>query len=302
VRVTLPSTYAKTTHDINQKKEDLDRLTTMASCGSRILKQADDPLAWSQAMDFRQTIRQIDTFQKNIDFAVGWSQATDNALNKVTDLMERAKQLAIQAISTPSTEKRQAQTQELNQIIEEAVNLANSQYRDQYVFSGRLFSISPFTVTKDASGEVQSISSYQGDTQDLEVRVGNGVRQTVNLNGQDVFGDPSNNTGILYELLQLKNTVRDGNITAIQQQEAAIDNSYQNLQRQSAIVGTRQEALDEKKSLLDSIKIDDQSQLSDIADSDMAEVISQLQQKQTVFQAVLRVTGMLADLNLTHYL
>jgi flagellar hook-associated protein 3 FlgL len=302
VRITLSATFEKTTRDINQKKEDLDRLTTMASSGSRILKQADDPLAWSQAMDFRQTIRQIDSFQKNIAFALGWSQATDNALNKVTDLVERAKQLAVQAISAPSTEKRQAQTQELNQIIQEAVNLANSQYRDQYVFSGRQFTTAPFTVTKDSSGEVQSISGYQGDTQDLEVRVGNGVHQKINLNGQDVFGDPSQNTGILHELLQLKNAVRDGNITAIQQQETAIDASYQNLQRQSAIVGTSQEALDDKKSLLDSIKINDQSQLSDIADADMAEVISQLQQKQTVFQAVLRVTGMLADLNLTRFI
>jgi flagellar hook-associated protein 3 FlgL len=302
VRITLTSTYAKTAREINQKKEDLDRLTTMASSGSRILKQADDPLAWSQAMDFRQTIRQIDAFQKNIDFAVGWNQVSDNALNRVTDLVERAKQLAIQAISAPSTAKREAQTQELNQIIEEAVNLANSQYRDQYVFSGRQFSTAPFTLTKDASGEVQSISGYQGDTQDLEVRTGNGVRQAVNINGQDVFGNPDNTSGILYELLQLKNAVRDGDTTAIQQQEAAIDASYQNLQHQSAIVGTRLEAFDEKKSLLDSIKIDDQSQLSDIADADMAEVISQLQQKQTVFQAVLRVTGLLAELNLTRFL
>ena len=302
MRITLTSTYAKTAREINQKKEDLDRLTTMASSGSRILKQADDPLAWSQAMDFRQTIRQIDAFQKNIDFAVGWNQVSDNALNRVTDLVERAKQLAIQAISAPSTAKREAQTQELNQIIEEAVNLANSQYRDQYVFSGRQFSTAPFTLTKDASGEVQSISGYQGDTQDLEVRTGNGVRQAVNINGQDVFGNPDNTSGILYELLQLKNAVRDGDTTAIQQQEAAIDASYQNLQHQSAIVGTRLEAFDEKKSLLDSIKIDDQSQLSDIADADMAEVISQLQQKQTVFQAVLRVTGLLAELNLTRFL
>jgi flagellar hook-associated protein 3 FlgL len=300
MRVTFLSTYDKTTRDINQKKDDLDRLTRMASSGSRILKQADDPIAWSQAMDYRQAIRQIDAFQKDVDFAVGWTQTTDNALNQFTDLVERARQLAIAAISAPSTQKRQAQTQEMNQIIQEAVNLANSQYGDQYVFSGRQFSTTPFTMTKDSSGEVQSISGYLGDTQDVEVRVEKGARQTINVNGQEVFAKTG--TDVLQQLLSLKNAIRDGDTSAIQQQEAGIEASYENLQHQSAITGTRQEALDERQSLLSSIKINDQSQLSDIADADTVEVISQLQQKQVVFEAVLKVTSMLADLNLTRFL
>ncbi len=300
MRVTFLSTFDKTTHDINQKKEDLDRLTRMASSGSRILKQADDPLAWSQAMDCRQAIRQIDAFQKDVDFAVGWTQTTDNALNQFTDLVERARQLAIAAISAPSTQKRQAQTQEMNQIIQEAVNLANSQYGDQYVFSGRQFNTAPFTMTKDSSGEVQSISGYLGDTQEVAVRVGKGERQTINVNGQEAFAKTG--TDVLQQLLGLKNAIRDGDTSAIQQQEAGIEASYENLQLQSAITGTRQEALDERQSLLSSVKINDQSQLSDIADADTVEVISQLQQKQVVFEAVLKVTSMLANLNLTRFL
>jgi flagellar hook-associated protein 3 FlgL len=301
MRVTFSSAYGKLNHNISQAKEDIDRLNTMASSGSRILKQADDPLAWSQAIDFRQTIRQIDAYKRNIDFAVGWSQSTDNALNQMTNLVEQAKQQATQAISVPSSEKRQAQTQALDQIVQQAVNLANTQYGGRYLFSGQQFTTAPFTMTKDPiSGEVQSISTYQGDTQDLDVRVGNGALQTVNLNGQEVFANAG--TDVLQQLLNLKNAVRDGDTASIQQQETALDNSYQNLQRQSAIVGTRLDSLDERKSLLDSIKIQDQSQLSDLTGADIVEVITQLQQKQTVFQAALQVTSRLAQLNLTNFI
>ena len=301
MRITFSSAYGKLNHNISQAKEDIDRLNTMASSGSRILKQADDPLAWSQAIDFRQTIRQIDAYQRNIDFAVGWSQATDNALTQMTDLVEQAKQQAAQAISVPGIEKRQAQTQVLNQIIQQAVNLANTQYGGRYLFSGQQFTTAPFTMTKDpTSGEVQSVSTYQGDTQNLDVRVGNGALQTVNLNGQEVFAGTG--TDVLQQLLNLKNAVRDGDITSIQQQETALDTSYENLQRQSAIVGTRLVSLDERKSLLDSIKIQDQSQLSDLTDADIVEVITQLQQKQTVFQAALQLTSRLAQLNLTNFI
>jgi flagellar hook-associated protein 3 FlgL len=301
VRITFLSTYGKTIPDMNQKKKDVDRLTTMVSSGSRLLKQADDPLAWSQAMDLRQAIREDDAFQKNVDFAVGWNQTTDSALNQMSDLVESAKQQAIQASGVSSPEKRQAQTETLNQIIQQAVNLANSQYQGRYIFSGKQFNSAPFTMVKDStSGEVLSISGYQGDTRSSEVRVGRGELQTVNLNGQEVFANAG--TDVLQQLLQLKNAVRDGNTASIQNLEAGLDSSYQNLQHQTSIVGTRLQALDEKKQVLDAIKIQDQSQLSDVADADMAEAITQLQQKQTVFEAALRVTSLVSNLNLTKYL
>jgi flagellar hook-associated protein 3 FlgL len=300
MRITFSSTYGKLYSSINQTNEDIDRLTLMSSSGSRLLKQSDDPLAWSKAMDFRQTIRQIDSYTKNLDFATGWSETTDNALTQMTNLVEQAKQQAIKAVSASSTADRKAQTEALNQIIQQAVNLANTQHGGRYIFSGQQFSIAPFSMTTDSSGQVQSISTYQGDTQNLDVRVGNGVLQTVNLNGQEVFANTG--TDILQQLLNLKNAVSNGDTTSIQQLEADLDNSYENLQHQSAIVGTRLNALDEKKSMFESIKTENQSQLSDVADADVVEVISQLTQKQTVFQAALQVTSKLAKLNLTNYI
>lgn len=302
MRIAFSSTYQRLTNSINQKSEDLSRLTVMAGSTSRLLKQADDPLAWSQAMDFRQAIRQLESYQKNVDFALGWNQTTESALNQIGDLVVRAKNLGIQAISAQSSEKRQAQSEALNQIVQEAATLAGSQYADRYIFSGQSFNTAPYTLTKDpGTGEVLTVSTYQGDPESLEVRVGNGELQTVNQKGPEVFGEDGDDN-LLQQLLNLKNAVRDGDTNAVQQAIAAVDTSYQNLLAQTSIVGVRQQALDDKTQIFESIQLQEESQLSDVADADMAELITQLQQKQTLFEAVLRITSMVTNLNLTKYL
>jgi flagellar hook-associated protein 3 FlgL len=300
MRVTFSQTYAKMALNIGRKKEDIDRLTTMTASGERMLKPADDPVGWSQAMDFRQIIRELAVFEKNADFATGWNQATESALSQVSDLVMEAKDLGIRSISVQTAESRQALVDSLNGIIKEAVQLTNSQYGDRYIFSGQLFDTAPFQMTVAADGDVTSVGAYQGDTQDFDVRVARGVHETVNMDGQKAFDSPG--TNVLQQLLAIKNAVQANDTNATQQQITALDSSFQNLLRLTSQVGTRMAGLERKMEVLASVKLDNQGQLANIADADMVEVISQLQQKQTIFEAALRVTSSLADLNLTRFL
>jgi flagellar hook-associated protein 3 FlgL len=300
MRVTFTQTYEKMALNIGRKKEDIDRLTTMTASGERMLKPADDPVGWSQAMDFRQTLRELAVFEKNADFATGWNQATESALSKVSDLAIDAKNLGIRSISVQSTESRQALVDSLNELIKEAVHLTNSQYGDRYIFSGQQFDTAPFQMTVAADGDVTSVGAYQGDTQDFEVRVGRGVQETVNMDGEKAFASPG--TDVLQQLLAIKNAVQANDTAATQQQISALDSSYQNLLRLTSQVGTRMAGLERKMEMLASVKLNSQGQLANVAEADMVEVITQLQQKQTIFEAALRVTSSLADLNLTSFL
>jgi flagellar hook-associated protein 3 FlgL len=300
MRVAFSQTYQKMTLNIGRKKEDIDRLTTMTATGERLLKPSDDPLGWSQAMDFKQSIRELDSFQKNADFATGWNQATESALSSVADLVIEARNLGIRSISAEGAENRQVLADSLNGIIKEAVRLANSQYGDRYIFSGQQFSTTPYQLTVAADGDVTGISAYQGDAQDFDVRLGKDVHETVNMDGQKAFA--TSGTDVLQQLLAIKNAIQSNDTSATQQQLSALDNSHQNLLRLSSQVGTRLAGLDRKNQVLASLKIDNQTQLADVSDADMIEVITQLRQKQTVFEAALRATSSLADLNLTQFL
>lgn len=299
MRITFATTYQKLTRDINQKAEAVSRLTTQVASGSKLQKQADDPNAWSQALGLRQGLRQIESFQENITFATSWNETTESALTEASDVALNAKNLAIQAISAQSEEKTDAQLATVNQLIEEALTLANTQYDDRYIFSAQQeVDTPPYIITDNGDGTYDYTCDV--DEGELQVRVGNGTLQTVNRNGIEVFGDESG--GLLKQLLDLRDALTDGDTDALSNLVGELGTSYADLQNQSSIVGSRLDGLDAKKEMYDSIKVQQESQLSDVADADMAEVITQLSQKTTLFEAVLSVTSMVKDLNLTQYL
>jgi len=99
MRVTTFMTYQRMTLNLNAKTEDAARLANMIATGKRISKPQEDPRAWSQAMDLRQGLRELETFQKNLDFAVAWNETTVNTLNSFSDLLDEAIQTGISAIN-----------------------------------------------------------------------------------------------------------------------------------------------------------------------------------------------------------
>jgi flagellin-like hook-associated protein FlgL len=68
------------------------------------------------------------------------------------------------------------------------------------------------------------------------------------------------------------------------------------------LVGTRIEKLEHHEATLSSLKLQEAGRLSELEDSDLAEVLSRLQQQRTAFEAALKVTSTMNDLNLAKYL
>ncbi len=144
MRVAFSQTYEKMNININRQKENLDRYMNMVATGERMQRPADDPLGWAQAMDLRQGIRELDSLAKNVKFAASWNQATESALTGVNELVMNAKSIGNSSINAQTPEKRQELTQQLNEIIKEAVSLANSQQGEQYLFGGSSYTTAPF--------------------------------------------------------------------------------------------------------------------------------------------------------------
>ncbi len=131
--------------------------------------------------------------------------------------------------------------------------------------------------------------------QQLTVRTSPSNQQTVNANGQAVlFGDPTQpQTNLLYQLYELKEAVKTGDTATIQTQAQNLDAAQNRIGSQTSLVGTQLASISDQQNLYTSITTDAQSQLSNLQDANMATVATELQQKQTAFQAAIEVTGML---------
>ncbi|MHC1745230.1 MAG: hypothetical protein AB9873_19685 [Syntrophobacteraceae bacterium] len=297
MRLTFALNYENINRNIQLRQESLAKITTMVSTGKRMTQPADDPFAWSQAMDLKQGLREFDSLERNINHGVHWNQATESALSSFSDLLIRAKEAGMRFSSASTPDATEGLINEIDQITEEAYSLANSQYGDQYIFSGRNTSVQPFQIG-DPIG-------YAGDDSvDVDVRSGSGQRQAINLGGSDVFftdsADP--NTSVFKTLTDLKAAMQAGVTDQVQTQLGALDAAFQHISARQTKVGARLNQLEEKLASLTNLKTDRTSVLADTEEADMVDVLTQLQQKKTALEAALRVSTYADGLNLVQYL
>ena len=117
--------------------------------------------------------------------ALSWMNNTDGQLSEMSDLMARAKELTIQAISPNPSMAFQVIGQELDGIIRQLVDKANSQIGNRYIFAGQSDKTKPYQRTGD-------IITYNGDNGKISMPIQPGVanpsQDSLNISGMELFG------------------------------------------------------------------------------------------------------------------
>lgn len=304
MRVSFALSSEKMLQNINRKNEDIDSLSWQVSSGLRMQRPADDPVAWAKAMDLETGLKQLDTFSKNMDFAINWGNATEQALTQIQEIVVSAKNVAIRSINANSNESIAAFVGELNQLLERAVPLANGKYQDRYLFNVN-GGTAPFELATDLSA-VTGPADTTVLSDELKVRVGQNEWNTVNVDGEEAFlitdadGQPSN---IFQELIVLRDAIEAGDTDAVSEQMDILDTAREQLSAQQiSVVGANMSNLEQRQEVLLSLQTDVRDRLSQTEDVDMVEAIMQLQQNRTIFESALQVTSMMNDLTLAKFL
>ncbi|MHC1725557.1 MAG: hypothetical protein AB9866_06030 [Syntrophobacteraceae bacterium] len=301
MRISFAAQKDATLFTLGGKVEEINRLQLAISSGTSLASPADDPYAWAQGMEVKQGLREYDSILKNITHAKGWNNATEASLNGLSDLVSQAKQNAITATSPSWVDKRDGLAGEVDEILKQALAIANSQWGDTYIYGGTETSSPPFSID-DATGVV----TYSGDDEHFSVRTergGNGSSE-VNLTGTEVFTYTSGTEtlNILHELWELREGIKSQDSTTISEKLTTLDDAFSAISKQTAITGNRLAALEDQESAISVFKANETQTLAELVGTDLTDAIVRLQQEQTVYQAALKVTSMLDGLNLTSYL
>ena len=154
-------------------------LEKMAS-QKRINRISDDPLGMTILLDFRQAGASIDQYQRNIDNTSGWLSLTESKLSSVGGLLTKAMELAIgQGTATASAETRRISAENVQQLKEEMLSLANSKYGNRYLFAGSRMDIAPFS-SASQSARIDVPTSASANSFDGTVAAGGSYTGTTN--------------------------------------------------------------------------------------------------------------------------
>lgn len=175
-----------------QQQADVARLQQQVSTGRRINSAADDPVGAAQMTLFQQGIDRIQAYAANADTAERRLSLEESSLNQATDVLQRARELAVRAggASAMTAEARQSIANEIRELRSSLVDIANTQDGEgRYLYSGNAVQTRPFSVSGtqvqfagDQGVRMQRISDDRlvqendsGDAVFNAIRNGNGV-------------------------------------------------------------------------------------------------------------------------------
>jgi|YNPBryantNP2012_1023418.scaffolds.fasta_scaffold05438_4 flagellar hook-associated protein 3 FlgL len=304
MRISFALTYENPVINIFSKQKDLRHLQDAISQGKGLLDPSDNPLNWAGAMNLKTAVAKAEQWKKNIDFGTNWNNTTEGYLSHLDDLLTRAREIAIKAIKINSSETTASYVKELDQIIREAITVANAKYQDRYIFSPNTDPTNPLFGFTESNGEITSITDPANPGQmseSLDIAVGENTSVRVNVDGERLFFDDQNNS-ILRNLLDLKNAVKLGDTNQISNAMGKIENDQSRVLEALTTVGGTLNRLEARGNALDTIMISQQERIGDLEETDMAKLITDYQLTATALQAIYQSTARVTGLSLLQYL
>jgi flagellar hook-associated protein 3 FlgL len=190
---------------INNLDRSYGRMTqyqTQLSSGSRINRLSDDPAAVERTLALRSELRNIEQFGRNISDGKGWLEVSEAALDEMETLFVEATGLAVQgASSTYNASQRITIADQIDQFIEQALSLSETQIRGQHIFSGTQTNQTPYSAQRDETGRIVEIVANGNASGSIERQIGEGVIVQVNVPGAEVFESMGASGGALLSTL-----------------------------------------------------------------------------------------------------
>lgn len=164
---------------LNRSRVRMNELQKQNATMKRINAPSDDPVGNVKLMTIRNEDLDNEQFEKNSNLAKTFLNYTDSSLEELTNLMVRAKELALGQASSAANgpDSRMMVAEEIKNIMQEVNSISNRKLGDRFIFSGYRTNTQPF----DANG------GYQGDDGKIMVEVQKDVFVGMNLPGQEVF-------------------------------------------------------------------------------------------------------------------
>ena len=174
------------TYNLNQTLQRLEKLQYESSVGKKFRVPSDDPIGASKSLKFNTDISKVEQYLRNAKDAKAWLLETESVLNEINTVLHRANVLTVQAANGPNEEDLPKIRDEIVELREHLIQLANSTYAGRTLFTG--FKTDEKLLNDDGT--------YNVDIKNAEVFVYNvGVAEKVPVNtlGNKVFGSGAGN-------------------------------------------------------------------------------------------------------------
>ena len=317
-RVSEYSSTAALKYALNKTKAKMEDLQMKGSTLKTISRPSDDPVSNVEAMSITSSTNDNIQFLKNSDFALLNLSVTEKSLEELTDIISKAKEIAIaQSSDFQNADVRKNIANEVQQLYNQSLGIANKKVGLKNIFAGT----NTLTVPFDGNGK------YLGDSGHINLEVARNYFVPINLTGEEVFFNTDNNTNIenplkkfeqfnnslnndfnrdpaaesekssdietdsyksrdnIFSQLQaLTSALENNDATMIQGLLEKFDSSISRLISLRTRIGSIYTSVESSKNTLEGENIEHSARRSSLLDADVAELFSNINKQQAILK------------------
>ena len=298
--------FERASHQMTSAQTNLAKSQAQLAQGKQIINPSDAPDQASTVQRLKSILTRQDSYQTALNTVQNRLQGEDSTLSSVSDLLIRAKEIAVQANNdTLSSDNRKALGVELQGLRDQMLSLANTKDTNgNYLFAGSKVSQPPFVSV--AGGSPQ----YVGDQTRMKVMVGENRSMPINRTGTDAFV-PVNRTlpdgttqgvGFFNVMDDLIKGVNTSDRPKMQGGLGELDTLLGGLSMARANIGSGLKGIEQQTSVIEDTVLNLKTTLSSVEDLDYASAITKMNQQMLSLEAAQSSFAKISQLNLFNYI
>jgi len=298
--------FERAAKQMTSSQTNLAKSQAQLAQGKQIINPSDAPDQASTVQRLKSILSRQDSYQTALNTVQNRLQGEDSTLSSVSDLLIRAKEIAVQANNdTLSPDNRKALGVELQGLRDQMLSLANT--RDSsgnFLFGGSKVTQAPFISV--AGGSPQ----YAGDQTRMSVMVGENRSMPINRTGTDAFV-PVNRTlpdgttqgvGFFNVMDDLIKGVNTSDRPKMQGGLGELDTLLGGLSMARANIGSGLKGIDQQTGVIEDTILNLKTTLSSVEDLDYASAITKMNQQMLSLEAAQSSFAKISQLNLFNYI
>ena len=298
--------FDRASTQMSSVQSNLTQTQAQLAQGKQIINASDAPNQAATIQRMKSILSRQESYQSSLNTVKARLQGEDSTLQSVSELLIRAKEVAVQgANDTLNTGDRKALANEMQSLRDQMLSLANTRDSNgNFLFAGSRVKQPAFAETANGS------PVYMGDQTRMNVRVGDQQNIPINRTGTDAFVpvarlDKDGSTvgvGFFQVMDNLIAGLNTANGSDIRRGAGELDNLQQGLSLAHAQVGTNLNMVDQQTSIIEDTTLNLKSTLSSIEDLDYASAITKMNQQMLSLEAAQASFAKVSQLNLFNYI
>ncbi len=303
-RVTNLTMTTAAQRTLQTQQSRLAQLQETATTLNKITRPSDDPSGTGQALQTRSRLAANAQYGRNIQDGNGWLNAADSALGQATNVLNRIRDLTVQAGNGAlSQTARDAIAIEFDALNQDLLSIANTKHLGRNLFAGNSDAAVAFTapVPADPSvpGDTGTPAKFNGAPgTGVERRINDNQKVRVDADGGKVFGDGA--TSVFSLVSDMAAALRSGG--DITPRLADLDGVLKSVVGGRAEIGTQQVRLERAGTVNTEVENSLEAQRNGLEKMDLGSVILDLKLQESNYQVALAATAKVLQPSLMDFL